>query len=1619
MRERPSHFESTSGVSAMPGDSVNGGAAAGSVEDAEVLVAEVETAPVEGEASSGAAAEPDQPAPSVKVSPPVIYGNVDLVEVHPAHLRVAGWVWDPSTPDSAVEAELIINGESLGTIRGDVMREDLLAAHIGNGSHAFDSVIKASVNMQEVQNLYFLLSNGDSINQKEARFIDLTGQGLLDDSAVSIETIKPPVKIIFYPDYRENNPYQDLLYSKIDPEWHLESGDIRSAIAAAKSATADQTVIFHLHWTAKVIGSAKTRQDAERRKMRFLREVAQFSRLGGSFVWTIHNVLPHEILFKDIEILFRQELGELAHQILVHAQASVPEITAVYPLPEHKIKVVTHGNYLGVYRNYVSREAARSRFGFGPDDVVFLFLGQLRPYKGLDELISAFSKVRRKFKNARLLIAGKPVHPYRKGTIAARCRVHDGISVFEGYVPDADLQWYFNAADAAVLPYRNILTSGSVLNALSFSVPVIAPKVGMIAEILEEGRNGFLFDVGNEDSLIQAMESLLRLDPQVRTEERVLVAPSVSKYAWDQLGPTLQAMMASKTIEQRLFKTESGTVECGVVDRIRCQNSKNSVAIVILNYNNTDDTKRLVQSIEKMDHKNYDIIIVDNDSDAVSAEFLAMTFEKHTIIKSPENLGYAAGNNLSFEILKDYHHDFIWILNPDTEIFPDACSHLLDAAQDYADATVFGTVICFGHRPDTVWFGGGVVNFDNGLNSFHMYMGQPVNVLPDTPYKVDYVTGASLFCRRGVFETVGLIPEDYFLYFEETQWCLDAQRKGETILMVPSARLFHHKRSEEGGLPSKYYFYYYLRNAILFTARYAPDKLRATEQSVRRNFLAPWLKKIQEKYPLGASYYAALAERGLADGLKDVRGRVDLISLFSRGAGTPVVGRVDVVTSSEIVGWTMNHARPDERLEILVLIDGAPFRRVMADLYRDDLKQAGIGDGFYGFRVALPHYIYDGCAHEISVKLAGGAAFLENTPQTVTLEERPSKYVGRIDGIRGSTLVGWALNLHDPDEEVFLEVLKADTVVARVKANIRRDDLVRAGFERRDAGFEMSLPAALTNGERVRLKIRAEGTDRVIFEREVQGTVGPEQKMLSTLSSREFLVWAWYYRVITPIRKDCPQLSYLGRLRSELAWRYGKRPHDTLVSVVMPVFNRENTVVDAILSVIAQTYTNWELLIVDDGSTDKSVEMIEQLMQAHPDQNISFIRLDQNSGVSAARNAALAVARGQIFAYLDSDNQWYSDYLTIGVNSLLDSPWARSAFAGQEIWQVHRDSAKAVSEMTSASVGPFNRALLENRNYIDLNVFMHRRELYEELGGFREDMRRLVDWEIILRYTAEQSPKFIPALLSRYFIGATDNQITKTEDYERNLEKLKETVANLKNQKISRTKLPSENCRGHIALITSNMDDVDMALDAILENTDLEGIDLSIYCRSSYPSEATGVKDAKLAGISVRNALEMSMPEILADAAAGVPARGDLTLVDCTAIVSRGWLNALRAVARRRKDIGIVVPREVVPGSNSRVRASAPFAISNQDVDVALPACDRIVVDPLLDEAENLVEINSGRPFCLHFAPLFVESVSFAGIVDIKDGGWMPLLVELANSLASLKAAYTPDSVVYNKCTFQ
>jgi glycosyltransferase involved in cell wall biosynthesis len=219
--------------------------------------------------------------------------------------------------------------------------------------------------------------------------------------------------------------------------------------------------------------------------------------------------------------------------------------------------------------------------------------------------------------------------------------------------------------------------------------------------------------------------------------------------------------------------------------------------------------------------------------------------------------------------------------------------------------------------------------------------------------------------------------------------------------------------------------------------------------------------------------------------------------------------------------------------------------------------------------------------------------------------------------------------------------------------------------------------------------------------------------------------------------------DFVARVRSSAGHAILSRDRP-LISVILPTRNRAALLPAAIESIRTQTYDHWELLIVDDGSTDETSTVVAGFAA---DPRIRSLH-GRGKGVAAARNVAMAEAKGRFFAYLDSDNTWRPEFLEIAASFLLERnlDLVYSALETNDGWRIRYVGAE------------FDLTALGRRNFIDINVVLHRRELYESRGGCDEDLRRMSDWDVILRYAKDSRVGYAP------FIGcAYDGRLTRAD----------------------------------------------------------------------------------------------------------------------------------------------------------------------------------------------------------------------------------------------------------------
>lgn len=223
-----------------------------------------------------------------------------------------------------------------------------------------------------------------------------------------------------------------------------------------------------------------------------------------------------------------------------------------------------------------------------------------------------------------------------------------------------------------------------------------------------------------------------------------------------------------------------------------------------------------------------------------------------------------------------------------------------------------------------------------------------------------------------------------------------------------------------------------------------------------------------------------------------------------------------------------------------------------------------------------------------------------------------------------------------------------------------------------------------------------------------------------------------------------------------------------LISIIMPIWNRAALVTKAIESVIAQTYPFWELIIVDDGSTDSTKDVISSYLS---DKRIHYF-YQTHQGSSTARNFGIQNSSGDWIAYLDSDNVWYPYVLSLIIQHFLTNTTSKAAYFGA-IWENHINNNKWIHFPIKLNYEDIILSQKDEIGEIDLNCFVHHRKLNKDWGGFDTNLSRLIDFELIYRYLKQTHITPLPFVGTHYNFGLASNTITMNMNCWYNLYKIR------------------------------------------------------------------------------------------------------------------------------------------------------------------------------------------------------------------------------------------------------
>ena len=240
------------------------------------------------------------------------------------------------------------------------------------------------------------------------------------------------------------------------------------------------------------------------------------------------------------------------------------------------------------------------------------------------------------------------------------------------------------------------------------------------------------------------------------------------------------------------------------------------VSFITICYNGYDDTCELIESLRKHIHSaSYEIIVVDNASRRNEAQMLSGRYPEIRTIRSEKNTGFSGGNNLGIRQAKG---EYIFLINNDTYIESDPIPALIQRLESSSGIGAVAPKIRFAFPPQEIQFAGyteltPVTLRNQAIGSGHLDDGSF-----DQPSSTAYLHGAALMLKREVIEKAGLMPEIYFLYYEEIDWCTQIRRAGYELWYEPLSTVFH-KESRSTGQQSPLRTYYMARNRLLYAWR--------------------------------------------------------------------------------------------------------------------------------------------------------------------------------------------------------------------------------------------------------------------------------------------------------------------------------------------------------------------------------------------------------------------------------------------------------------------------------------------------------------------------------------------------------------------------------------------------------------------------------------------------------------------------------------------------------------------------------------------------------------------------------------------------------------------------------
>lgn len=615
---------------------------------------------------------------------------------------------------------------------------------------------------------------------------------------------------------------------------------------------------------------------------------------------------------------------------------------------------------------------------------------------------------------------------------------------------------------------------------------------------------------------------------------------------------------------------------------------------------------------------------------------------------------------------------------------------------------------------------------------------------------------------------------------------------------------------------------------------------------------------------------------------------------------------------------------------------------------------------------------------------------------------------GGLDRGRSATgrISGWVMDSTGSGRRPIL--LKIDGELhAECRADQPRGDLAVESREAVHCGFEVLAPSNKVDGKEHTIEVLDAETDECICKAKIKWNPPVRQYddfesfLAASLTQPE--VKAPFIEVD---KRVFSAMEQAGRFYEDVASALDEKP---LVTVMVPTYNRERTILAAVESVLTQTYSNIELMVIDDGSTDRTIEILESIS----DDRMQVIRNDQNCGKSACLNRAIDCSSGDLIAYLDSDNTWDHGYLAASVGALKHTG-THGVYSGQLLCR------RGAAEPFSVRFGALNLSLLANRNFIDHNCLVHSRKVFDLVGGYDEDLRRCIDYDFILRLAFGGLLCSAPFLRSVYRFWESGDSITESRELVSDIKEVS-ARARRKYEEYAVSRIDDGGRLNHpITIVIPSWEASEAlgdCLDSIDSIGDIGGLQVVIVDNNSSEDTRKVLQhyERREWVHVIYNNRNYGFSHAVNQGVKAGWSDSDVLLLNNDALINRAAIFKMQETAQSSERVGVVVPAQVLEGGTKTIKTHVPFADPDRDVDVNISSHHKNVAFVEAEHDGGCLEVKFAPFFCAYIRRGVWDAI---GGLDAETGRHYRsdrTFCAAVRSMLDLRILHRPDALVLHR----